>query len=238
MRLQHVAWSLVGVVAIVAATALQAQSPTQAPKKPKPHGSGWASPAEGSSRYGGEVVEITPEVLDRFVKALAAEEAARKAIAAKQAQVKPAQEYAECKNSLMTSPEGMKLLEIYNAAITAKPDDLAAMQKAASELTMKMGALTEKACGPDPSVATTPVGDQLREAEAAGAKAQGFTARQFAILKERAVPLCLSDPTAVGANGLKLPGQGNASFIYTKDEVEALRPRCEEFLKLLKPSKP
>src|SRR5271157_4609902 len=183
MRLQRVAWALVGVVALAAATALQAQSPTPAPTKPKPHASGWASPAEGTSRYGGEVLEITPDVLDRFAKALAAEEAARQAIVAKQAQVKPAQEYAECKNGVMMSPEGMKLLENYNAALAAKPGDLAAMQKAATEMTMKLGGLTEKACGPDPSIANIPVGDQLREAEAAGAKDQGFTARQFAILK-------------------------------------------------------
>ncbi|MFI5142686.1 MAG: hypothetical protein ACHQQS_03300 [Thermoanaerobaculales bacterium] len=238
MRPQRVACVLVGVVAITAAAALQAQSPTPAPTKAKPHASGWASPAEGTSRYGGEVLEISQEVLDRFAKALAAEEAARQAIAAKQAQVKPAQEYAECKNGVMMSPEGMKLLESYNAAVTAKPDDLATMQKAATQMTMKMGALTEKACGPDPSVANRSVGDQLREAEATGAKDVGFTPRQFAILKERVVPMCLSDPAAVDAGGLKLPGQGNASFVYTKDEVEALRPRCEEFLKLLKPKQP
>ena len=238
MTLQRVARSLVGAVAVMAATTLQAQSPSPAPTKARPHASGWASPAEVTSRYGGEVLEITPEVLDRFANAVAAEDAARERIAAKQAQVKSPQAYAECKNGVAVSKEGMRLLESYNAALTAKPDDRAAMQKAATELTMKMGALTDKTCGPDPSIANVPVGDQLREAEAAGAKDQGFTTRQFAILKERVVPLCLSDPSAVGAKGLKLPGQGNASFVYTKDEVAALRPRCEAFLKLLAPHKP
>jgi len=238
MRRERIGWLLVGMVTLAAGTAVMGQSASPTPAKPKPHSGGWASPAEGSSRYGGEVLEITPEVLDRFAKALAAEEAARRAIAARLAQAKSPQAYAECKNGVAMSPEGTQLLQNYNAALAAKPGDLAAMQKAATELTMKMGALTEKACGPDPSVANVPVADQLREAEAAGAKDQGFTARQFAILKERVVPLCLSEPGAAGKAGVKLPGQGNASFVYTKEEVEALRPRCEEFLKLLAPHKP
>ncbi|HUK14024.1 MAG TPA: hypothetical protein VLW17_12045 [Thermoanaerobaculaceae bacterium] len=222
--------------ALAGAVALDAQTPTPAPaaakKRPAP---AWSSPDEGGSRYGGEVLEISPEVLDRFAAGLAAEETARKAIAAKSAAIKSQADYDQCKSNVMMTPEGMKLLEDYNTAVNAHPNDFAAMQKAATAMKLKMDAMTEKACGPDPAAASVSLPNLLRDAETAAAKGQGFTPRQFAILKERVLPLCLSDPTPPGAKGVKLPGQGNASFVYTAAEAEALRPRCESFLKALKP---
>jgi len=231
-------WSSILIPAAAAALAgavvLDAQTPAPAAAKKKP-APAWSSPDEGGSRYGGEVLEISPEVLDRFAAGLAAEEAARKAIAAKSAAIRSQADYDQCKSNVMMTPEGMKLLEDYNTAVNAHPNDFAAMQKAATAMKLKMDAMADKACGPDPSSASVSLPNQLRDAETAAAKGQGFTPRQFAILKERVLPLCLSDPAPKSAKGLKLPGQGNASFVYTAAEVEALRPRCEAFLKALKP---
>jgi hypothetical protein len=231
------AW-LVALAASVAVATVMAQTAPSPEARPRPKEPQWASPAEGSSRYGGEVLEISQQVLGRFAKALAAEEAARQAIVASQAQIKSPAQYDQCKGEVMMSDEGRKLAEDYNAAVNAKPDDLANMQKAATTMTMKLAALTEKTCGSDPSRARQTLGDQLHQAEAAGAKEVGFTTRQFAILKERVVPLCLAEPIAAGRKGIKLPGQGNASYVYTQEEADALRPRCEEFLKLLQPKHP
>ena len=73
------------------------------------------------------------------------------------------------------------------------------------------------------------------EAETKTAEGNGFTLRQYAILKERVTPLCLSDPAPPNPAGLKLKGQGNAFLVYTAAEVATLRPRCEAFIKLLYP---
>jgi len=69
------------------------------------------------------------------------------------------------------------------------------------------------------------------------AKANDFTVRQNAVIKERVTPLCLADPTPPSPEGLKIRGDGPVFFVYTAGEVEAVRPRCEAFMKVLYPDK-
>ncbi|HVN76563.1 MAG TPA: hypothetical protein VMT19_09615 [Thermoanaerobaculaceae bacterium] len=187
------------------------------------------------------VLEITPPVLDRLAKALAAENEARKAAAtptpaAGSVPPKTREEYAECQQALTKSPEYLQLVQAYGGTTSGKPKDPAARQ-AAEELMAKLAALTEKSCGPDPARTRErqELAAKLRDAEARAATAGGFTVRQYAVLKERVTPLCLSDPEPPTAAGRRIKGTGAASFVYSAKEAAALQPRCDAFVKLLYP---
>ena len=101
----------------------------------------------------------------------------------------------------------------------------------------KLAALVETTCGPDPGRTGEKKEDaaDVRKAEKTAAESNGFTVRQYAVLKERVTPLCLSDPVPPDPKGQKVKGQGNAYLVYTAAEVAALRPRCDALIKLLYP---
>ncbi len=192
------------------------------------------------------VLEITPEALDRLAKALAAEEAARKALAgpAAAARLKPQQtppkskkEYQECRQGVMIGPDYARLMQEYDTAVAGQPKDSAAVRSAGSEMMAKLAELIEATCGPDPGrpADQRKVAADVRKAEKTAAESNGFSVRQYAVLKERVTPLCLSDPVPPDPRGLKLKAEGRAFLVYTAAEVAALRPRCDAFLKLLYP---
>jgi hypothetical protein len=137
----------------------------------------------------------------------------------------------------MTTPEYMQLAQEYAGSVSGHPKDATEAREAAEEMLTKLGALVEKACGPDPSRANEKLdtANRLREAETKAAQSNGFTLRQYVVLKERVTPLCLSDPVPPDPAGLRRKGQGSAFFVFTPAEVAALRPRCEAFVKLLYP---
>ena len=208
----------------------------QTPPEPAAKAKG-AVPAPAFSET---VLELTPAVLDRLAKALAAEEESRRSSAAAAGPTagaqKTKQEYDECQQSLMKGPEYAQLLQEYPGATTGRSKDASA-REAAQEFMTKLAALTEKTCGPDPAHTREKqdLARRLREAETKAAERGGFTIRQYAVLKERVTPLCLSDPVPPSPDGLRIKGVGSASFVYTAAEVAALRPRCDVFIKLLYP---
>jgi len=214
---------------------------------PKPSTDSAASqPATGANpAFSETVLEITPATLDRLAAALAVEEKARKAVAGKAAAARPQgtpqapktkKEYQECQQGVMIGPEYAQLMEEYKAATTGQARDSAASRKASSEMMAKLASMIETTCGPDPGrAATKEVSTDLRKAEKTAAEGNGLTVRQYAVLKERVTPLCLSDPVPPDPKGLRIKSQGNAYLVYTAAEVAALRPRCDAFVKLLYP---
>ncbi len=224
---------------VIAATAVLAAAVASAQPRPAPTlQPAGAVPAPAFSE---SVLEITPAVLERLARAMAAESGARKDAAAAAAEPTPAgqktpKEFDACQQAMMRGPEYAQLMQEYGAVAQGRQKDAKA-REAAGDLMTRLAALTEKTCGPDPArtAAKQNVANRLREAEARSAAAHGFTVRQFAILKERLSPVCLSDPVPPGPDGLKVKGYGTASFVYTAAEVAALRPRCDAFVKLLYP---
>ncbi len=198
--------------------------------------------AGGGPSFGGSLLEMTPDTLARFGKALASEEGARgqlvaAADAAEATQKQREQQFAECQMRLIMSPEYQNVMqEMSEVMKNAKPS--ASWQQAMQEVTAKQEALQEKACGPDPSRDATAAdtASRLREAEAKAAKENGFTPRQYAVLKERISPLCLADPAPPGVGVVKVPASAGNFYVYTAAEVAALRPRCPAFTKLLYPA--
>ena len=200
------------------------------------------SAAGGGPSFGGSLVEMTPDTLARFGKALASEEDARRQLVAaagtaKATQKQREQQFSECQMRLIMSPEYQKVMrEMSEMMKNAKPS--ASWQHAMQEVTAKQDALQEKACGPDPSRDSSgaDTATRLREAEAKVAKENGFTPRQYAVLKERVSPLCLSDAVPPGSSVVRVPAADNNFFVYTAGEAAALRPHCPVFLKLLYPA--
>ncbi len=196
--------------------------------------------AQAGPKFSDAVLEMTPATLDRFANALAAEESSRKSIAA-MADAPPPKgtktkdEYAQCQMQVLMTPEFQKVMQDATSAMSGVGNDAAAAQKHAQELQTTMQAMIEKACGPDPSKAYVKpdVGRLLRQAQSEAAKANGFTDRQYAILKERTTPLCLADPTSAASGVVKVKGDGPVFYVYTAAEAEALRPHCEAFAKLI-----
>lgn len=182
-----------------------------------------------TSPYGESVLEMTPAVLDRFERALAAEEAQRQEVERRVAELPTSEAYQQCMVQLMMSPDGQRLNEAMMdkaAAYSADPGNAeasAAYQRAQDEYT----AAIHERCGTNPDefeVSELPA--LLDAAEAAGWEAGGFTDVQYGILKERVTPLCgVAD--SVGPGELRLPGMGqNIFWVYSALEVESLLPRC------------
>lgn len=194
-------------------------------------------PVLASPPPGGDVLPMTPENLDRLSKGLAAEEAARKALAAKAPKTKSPGEYDQCRTGVLSGPDAMKLMEDFGAASQKAGSDTAALVKAAEAMQKGMDALVEKRCGPDPAAGRSSAQERQREMADAAARDAGLTPRQYAVLKERVTPFCALGGAA-GKEGARIKAPGGAYWVYTAAEVSALGPRCAALTKALRVETP
>lgn len=170
--------------------------------------------------------EITPELLDRLEKLLAAQQAARADVARRTARFLPKKAYDDCVSQLlMKSPESPALMaELRAAAQKSSPEE---RQRAMEEYGKHMQKVQEAKCGPNPIRAQdirAAMQDSANKAVLAGA---GFTPLQYATVLERLVPFC--DAAASGGGAPKLP-----AGVYAPGEVSAMQPRCGKLAPALK----
>lgn len=198
-----------------------------AAKAPAPAG----APAAGAPRrtagpaYNDRIIEMTPEVLDRFAAALAAERSDR-AAAAQALSPAMAQKYQRCTVQVAQSPEGKALYDKITAAMGRS--DMDEYQKLAAE----NAALTLRKCGPNPQSGA--YRDSLSKRPVLTAAGTGkFTPEQYALLKERVVPFCKGG--AEEADGTtRVKGFGREIYYtYGSGEAAALRPRCGDLSKAI-----
>jgi hypothetical protein len=194
--------------------------------------SGGSSPGAGGGTRSSEVLEITPEVLDRLEKGLAAESAERAEVARFLASLTTPEQYSACQTQAVQSPESQALLERFQAEMEKHENDPQALQKLLLKQSEAVQALFERKCGADPSSQGEVRKAAQARPEAAGARAGGFTidnqrhwgqqmvSREYAILKERIAPFCRNP-------------QQTGKYAYTAAEQEALRPRCETLSRAL-----
>lgn len=185
------------------------------------------------------LLEITPDLLDRLERGLAAEAKERSLEAEVVKKMLPRTEYVLCQQQMLNnSPEGRKAYEAYieslKAAKAAGGDTQAAM-KAGRKMMEQVEALTLTRCGPDPSHAESLRRGNWDKILGAGLAAFGLVdgqpggrelfESQYALLKERVAPFCAAaDAAQALASGL----------VYTKGEMDAMRPRCAKLASLLK----
>jgi hypothetical protein len=180
-----------------------------------------AASRPASSALGGNVLELTPAVLDRFQQSLAAEDADRRAAAQRLAALKTPEQYQQCTMQWLMSPAGRALTD--RVTTVASSGD----QQAMVQLSNEMKASEEHACGPDPSERGRMQSDAQAHAAQAGLAAGQFTAAQYGIIKERIVPFCRASATTPASGDVRLQGSGSGVFwVYTAAEAAALRERC------------
>lgn len=187
-----------------------------------------AAPSTGLV-FSGDLLEITPGLLDRLEMGLAAEQADRKAAP----KLLFGAAYDQCKDALEKSAPYQKEYQAFIARYADLPES---KQPDALRENMKhQDAQLRAQCGPPFNEADTLQFTLPRRAEEAGRAATGLTARQYAILKERIMPLCEATETTTGSGGeLQVPKKESSHvfFLYKPTEVDAIRPRCSKLTAL------
>lgn len=178
-------------------------------------------------RFTDDMLEMTPEVLDRFEKGLVAELAVQDDIDRLLGKLLPPDEYERCEKAVMRTPEAQK---IYMSAsdLTGGAPTQERLQKASEELARRFAKIVRPKCGLDTQEAQQ-VRDQNADRLAAAAPAaSGLTALQLTLLKERIIPFCTAAQAPPASSGeVRIPTSSAAiSWVYTTREIEALKPRC------------
>ncbi len=196
-----------------------------------------------ASIFNKATLEMTPDVLDRLEKGLAAEEAERKALAPQFARYPSYEDYGKCvQKRVQTLPEWKKVYDEYNEVLRAavasnKFDKTDAARK---KLDAETERLADPICGLLPEKNQDVRQELVDRPAKAGEKASGMEKYAYAILKERIVPFCsLAEIPAAKGDLVRVPNElgivsGHYSYAYTKDEVANLRPRCARLLPALK----
>lgn len=190
-----------------------------------------SAPARPGPGFNDHVLEITPELLDRLEKGLAAEKAARQQIELQIGKVLSRDEYEECEAAVLRSPEGLKVYEQSMDLVTGDTS-YERMQQASQELARRMEQVIEPRCGLEPRKAEAIRSQNADRVAAAARDGSGLTQLQLSILKERILPLCAATQAeAVAGGDVRIPAGPQTDvdpvyYVYTPGEVEALQPRC------------
>lgn len=176
------------------------------------------------SPYGEYVLEMTPDVMDRFAAALAAENAERKAIPARKREHEAAtQKYTTCYYAVLQSPE----MEKVNARLAqaGEKNDMDLLMKASQE----QQDLTRSKCGEPPQEP-----DYARVALAKAEEKGGFRGRQYYIIKERVTPFCTAGAAITpDGDGVRIGG-ARIAYVYSATEAQQLKTRCGALTEALK----
>jgi hypothetical protein len=182
----------------------------------------------GSVKLTGNVLPMDDDVLDRLTKAIAAQDADLKAAGAALAKLPTQQAYDSCQQQLMQGPTGQAAAADYMKAIEDAGDDQAKMQKAMMDMDSALKVVYLNGCGASTKTDLDDKRSALQKRpHGAGAQAGGFTASQYAVLKERVLPFCNAGSKLQQAQGgAKVHSMGGVYYVYTDDEIQALHPRC------------
>ena len=185
------------------------------------------------------VLEITPELLDRLEKGLAAEDVVRQAVERKIGKVLSRDEYEKCESAVLRGPEGQKVYaqsrDLVNGDTTYER-----IQKASQELARRMEQVVEPKCGLEPRKAEEIREQHADSVEAAAPAASGLTRLQLTIMKERILPLCAATQAVAAAAGeVRVPAGTQDSaraiyYVYAPNEVNAVQPRCAKLASALR----
>ncbi len=192
------------------------------------------SAAPAGPTFAENVLEITPELLDRLEKGFAAESKDRKAMVKDASKVLSDEEYQKCERAVYLTPEYQKAIREYAAA---PKKDLPATQRASGVYSNRLEELLAAKCGPGGNGAVSARQGVSQRSAQKGQAASGLTDYQYAILTERIIPLCTAASPAAGPGGeTRIPAGGYSSlyYVYAPGEVAALRPRCAKLMRAMR----
>jgi len=189
-----------------------------------------ARPASGAApgpAYNEHVLAITPEVLGRVEKALAAEATTREENDRRVGKVLEAEEYESCRQRVAGSEKAQEMMEEQLRVLGDETSTQQERERALEEMAKRLEALTEPECGLEPHKAEKLRSELAPRVPAAAEQASGLTDLQLSILKERILPFCVTPELATASGEVRIPGETSPAFyVYSPTEVEALRPRC------------
>lgn len=195
-----------------------------------------AAPTRPGPRFTENVLEMTPELLDRFEKGVTAEIAVRDDIDRALGKLLPPLEYERCEQEVMRTPEAQQIYMGASDLTTGEEPTLEQLQKASEELARRFDKIVRPKCGLDTQQAEEVRTQHADRLDAAGPAASGLTKLQLTLLKERIIPFCTAAQAPVAAGGeVRIPTSSDAIFwVYTAAELEALQPRCARLASALK----
>ncbi|NJD10509.1 MAG: hypothetical protein FIB01_08775 [Gemmatimonadetes bacterium] len=212
-----------------ASTATVASGGSRVAKKP-----GSPAPARPGPAFSDYVLELTPELLDRLDKGLAAEQALQREIDAMIGRQLPREQYDKCYRTAIASPEGQKIFQGYSVATNGDISQ-EQLRKASMELSEKFEQLSKPKCGLDPNKAQEVRREHADELNNAAPQGAGLTPLQFSVVKERILPLCaaMDALTRVAGEARVATAQAAIYWVYSEAEVAALQPRCARLVPAL-----
>ena len=199
------------------------------------------APPGSGPRFTEYVLEITPDLLDRLAKGLAAEDAVRQEIERMIGKVLSRDEYKKCEAAVLRGPDGQKVYAQSRDLVTGDTT-YARIQQASQQLARRMEQVVEPKCGLEPRKAEDIRAQHADSLEAAAPAASGLTRLQLTIMKERILPLCAATQALAAAAGevrvpAASPGSANPIYyVYTPGEVTAVQPRCATLASALRTS--
>ena len=177
-----------------------------------------AGPQPATSALG---CPVDDAAMDRVLKGMEAERAARDAALKEAASAKTQAQYTACQSELAAGPEMQKALE----AMTSLPENATAAQSQAAmeKFGATMSTLVNQKCGPDPSEFREQLNRKFTEA---GKQGSDCDAR----IREHALRFCqlsAAEQASAQNGGVRVPGTGAKIFwVYTEAEARAYAPRC------------
>ena len=198
-----------------------------------------AAPSRPGPQFTEYLLEITPDVLDRMEKGLAAEAAVRQEIDRKIGKVLSHDEYEKCQMAVLQTPEGRK---VYEQFLVKGDTSAAGLRKASEDLARRMEQVVEPKCGLEARKAEDIRTQNADRMEAAAPQASGLTRLQLTLLKERILPLCAAAQAVTAPTGeVRVSAAASGStdpiyYVYTPTEVSAAQPRCAKLSSALRAS--
>jgi hypothetical protein len=225
---------LAGVIAAVTPNAANAQLGRLVKKAKAAAGIDTPAATAAEARQGDDATQgisvragdrITEPALEQFVIALEAERTFLAKQVAERKAAKTPEQYGACyQGIILDNAEGRKLMDQFERESKDASDQV--MLRAAEKLAAELKRLTLEVCGTDPSEMPPLTGPEaIAGREKHAAAVSGMERRKYALLKERIIPLCALDASAVSDGDLSIPGDG-ANFVYLASEVTLVRPRC------------
>lgn len=191
-----------------------APQPEAPPAGPQPAASALGCPVDAAA-------------LDRVVKGMEAERAARDAALKEAASARTQAQYNACQSELAAGPEMQKAME----SLGSLPDNAtpAQSQAAMEKFATAMSTLLTEKCGPPPGEARDLLNRKFTEA---GKQGSDCDAR----IREHALRFCqlsAAEQASAQNGGIRVPGTGAKIFwVYTETEARAYAPRCGQIQSL------
>lgn len=184
------------------------------------------------SQFDKECGPVTPDEIERFLKGLQAEAAAREAYQRRLAATKPDAEVEACRQKEAPGPEAIALIQrgLANGGTTEY------VQKQMEKNREDLEKLMVKKCGDRRSPVEHSWPSERTAAHKAGAKESGLSEECYDKLKEFTLAFCKAltpDQQKIATEqGIRVPGQGQGIFwVFTADEAKAMFPHCGELVK-------